>query len=383
MSQLKRLNWRLTFVLDIILIAFAVITDLVTGKTGGTIAFHIVIVELIMWLFRLVWISPALLRFILRRLLHMIPIVLTVLGLGFVLIWMAPGDALTQMEINPSMRPQDIENFRVQFGLDKGPVEQFFLYVFNAVQGNFGFSIHYKVQVFSLVQMRASNTLVLSLAALVFSWSLSIPMGIAAATKQYKWQDQVISVLAFVGLAIPNFFLAFLLQFLITKTGMSSIIPLSGMTSINHETMHFFQKAGDVLRHMILPVFVLGTSEMATLTRIMRANMLDVLNQQYIVTARAKGQKERVVVYKHALRNAINPMITILGFQIASVMSGAALTEIVLSWPGLGSLILQAILSQDLYLVIGSLLYSSILLVIGNLIADILLATVDPRVRVS
>jgi peptide/nickel transport system permease protein len=155
------------------------------------------------------------------------------------------------------------------------------------------------------------------------------------------------------------------------------------MTSIDHGDMSPLGQIWDIARHMVIPVIVLGTSGMAQLTRIMRANMLEILNQQYIVTARAKGQKENKVVYRHALRNAINPMITILGFQISTVMSGAALTEIVLSWPGLGSTILTAILQQDLYLVVGSLVYSTILLVIGNLIADILLAVVDPRIRIK
>ena len=374
MTILQRIDWRLTFILDVLLIIAGI-------ASGGSIFGVILVVEAFCWLLRLIWISQPLFFFILRRLIHMIPIVLAVLAIGFVLIWLAPGDALTAMQLNPNIRPADIENFRVQFGLDQPPLVQFFLYIFRAVQLDFGFSIQYRVPVFTLVEMRATNTLTLSLVALLFSWGLSIPMGILAATKQYKWQDQTISVLAFIGLAIPNFFLAFLLQFVITKTGIG--LPISGMTSLDHESMNFFGRTWDILKHMILPVFVLGTSQMATLTRIMRANMLETMNQQYIVTARAKGQSEGVVVYRHALRNAINPMITILGFQISNVMSGAALTEIVLSWPGLGSLILSAILTQDLYLVIGSLLYSTILLVIGNLLADILLAVVDPRVRVS
>jgi peptide/nickel transport system permease protein len=378
MEILNRIDWRLTFILDVLFAGLLI--------TTGTPWFAaILLTEMLFWLLRLIWISPAMLRFILHRLLHMIPIVLAVLAIGFLLIQLAPGDMFTQMQLRPDMNQGDLETFRRQFGLDQPWYVQFVLYLWNAIQGNFGLSITFRAPVFALVNQRAFNTILLSATALIFSWGMSIPMGIIAATKQYKWQDQVISVFAFIGLAIPNFFLAFLLQYFITSTSAppGTWLPIAGMMSIDHSSLSPIGKFFDVLRHMILPVFVLGTAGMATLTRIMRANMLDIMNQQYIVTARAKGQSERVVVYRHALRNAINPMITILGFQIANVMSGAALTEVVLSWPGLGSLILTAITSQDLYLVVGSLLYSSVLLVIGNLIADILLAVVDPRVRIA
>ncbi|WP_052078721.1 ABC transporter permease [Spirochaeta lutea] len=378
MNILNRIDWRLTFILDVLFAVFLIATG--TSWLGA-----IVITEILFWLVRLLWISQAMLRFILRRLLHMIPIVLAVLAIGFLLIQLAPGDMFTQMQLRPDMNQGDLETFRRQFGLDQHWFIQFVLYLWNAIRGNFGLSITFRAPVFALVSQRAFNTILLSMTALIFSWGMSIPMGIIAATKQYKWQDQVISVFAFFGLAIPNFFLAFLLQYVITTTSTppGTWLPIAGMMSIDHGSLSAVGRFFDVARHMILPVIVLGTAGMATLTRIMRANMLDIMNQQYIVTARAKGQSERVVVYRHALRNAINPMITILGFQIANVMSGAALTEVVLSWPGLGSLILSAITSQDLYLVVGSLLYSSVLLVVGNLIADILLAVVDPRVRIA
>ncbi len=376
LQRIQGINWKATFALDLVFIVLMVTVN------GWALPTAVVLSQAIFWLLRLVWISPTLLRFILKRLLHMIPILLSVIAIGFLLIQLAPGDIFTQMQLNPNIRPSDIENFRRQFGLDQPWYVQFVLYVVRAVQGNFGFSIQWRVPVFTLVSMRAWNTIMLSVTALAFSWGLSIPMGILASTKQYKWQDQTISVFAFIGLAIPNFFLAFLLQFALTRLAPGAW-PISGMRSLNHENLSAIGQFFDIARHMVLPVFVIGTSGMASLTRIMRANMLDILNQQYIVTAKAKGLSDRVVIYKHALRNAINPMITILGFQIASIMSGAALTEVVLSWPGLGSLILSAITSQDLYLVIGSLIYGSILLVIGNLIADILLAVVDPRVRIS
>lgn len=232
------------------------------------------------------------------------------------------------------------------------------------------------------MQQRAAATILLSVTALIFAWVVSIPFGIIAAVNQYKWKDQVISFFAFFGLAIPNFFLAFLLLYVISTFGFR-LLPIGGMTSIDHAQMSGVGQVLDIARHLILPAFVIGTSQMAQLTRYMRGNMLEIMNQQYIVTARAKGQTENKVIYRHALRNAINPMITILGFQLGLIMSGAALVENVIGWPGLGRLILEALLQQDLYMVVGSLIYGVILLVIGNLIADILLALVDPRIRVN
>lgn len=312
----------------------------------------------------------------------MIPIVISVIAIGFGLIQLAPGDAFSQMMLDPNIRPQDIEVFRRQFGLDQPWYVQFLRYIWNALQGDFGYSLTMKAPVFALVSQRAANTILLSLTSLGFAWGLSIPFGVIAARNQYNWKDQSISFFAFFGLAIPNFFLAFLLIYLISVLGFR-FLPIGGMTSIDHASMSAIGQFFDVAKHLIIPVFVIGTSQMAQLTRYMRGNMLEILGQQYIVTARAKGQVERKVVYRHALRNAINPMITILGFQLGAVMSGAALVENVLAWPGLGRLILQALLEQDIYMVTGSIVYGVILLVIGNLIADILLAVVDPRIRVS
>lgn len=380
MTTTRNFDWRFTFIVDAVMAA-----GLIWGFSVH-IASAILISEIFMWLLRLAWISPALLRYILRRLLHMIPILLMVIALGFLLLQLAPGDSFTKMLLEQDISQETLEAFRSEFKLDKPWPVQFVSYIWNILHLDFGFSAEYKTGVFDVVKLRAIPTIELSMVSLLFAWGLSIPMGVYAAQKQYKWQDQGISIFAFIGLAIPNFFLAFLLLYFVTATSgnmAGTWLPIGGRTSVNFSDMSWIQQRLDIIWHLILPVFVLGTSAMAGLTRIMRANMLEILNMQYIVTARAKGQSEKVVVFKHALRNAINPMITILGFQISSILGGAALTESVLSWPGLGMLILQAIMAQDMYLVIGSLLYSTVLLVLGNLLADILLALTDPRVRIS
>ena len=379
LSAVQRINWQYTFALDVVLYALLLLaTDI--GWFGA-----LIVVEVPLWLLRLVWLSPMMLRFIIRRLIHMIPIVLLVVAIGFLLIQIAPGDIFSQLALNPDIRPADLEYFREQFGLTRPWYVQFVRYVWNVLRGDFGFSELFKAPVFSIVRSRAAATILLSVTSLSLAWAFSIPAGIVAATHQYKWQDQTVSVLAFIGLAIPNFFLAFLLLYIVTATSNppGTWLPIGGISSLDAGQLGWFGRMLDTARHMIIPVFVLGTSAMAGLTRIMRANMLDIMNQQYVVTARSKGQTERKVVYRHALRNAINPMITILGFQLSSILAGSALVENVLAWPGLGRVILQAIISQDLFLVMGALIYSSVLLVLGNLVADILLAVVDPRIRIG
>ncbi len=325
--------------------------------------------------------SLSLLRVVGRRLMNAVPILLVTLAFAFWLIQLAPGDVYTAYALNPEIRAEDLERFRANFGLDQPWYVQFGRYLWNAAQGDFGFSQTFKAPVFVLVQQRAANTVLLSVVSLLLAWGFSIPAGIIAAARQYRWQDQSIAVLAFFGLSIPNFFLASLLLYVISATG--SWLPIGGMTSIDHDQFSTFGKMWDLAKHLMVPALVISTAITAGLTRIMRANMLEVLGQQYITTARAKGLAERVVILKHALRNAINPMITLLGFSIGDILGGAALVEIVTGWPGLGKLILSALLNQDPYLVSGSLIYGVILLMLGNLLADILLAITDPRIRVT
>ena len=325
--------------------------------------------------------SLSLLRLIIRRLLNTVPILVVTLAIAFWLIQLAPGDAYTQYALNPDIRAEDLERFRANFGLDQPWYVQFGRYLWNAAHGDLGFSQTFKAPVFTLVSQRAANTLLLAVVSLLLAWGFSVPAGVIAAARQYRWQDQSIAVLAFFGLSIPNFFLASLLLFLIASTG--SWLPIGGMTSIDHGEMSALGKTWDLAKHLVVPALVISTAITAGLTRIMRANMLEVLGQQYTTTARAKGLTERVVLLKHALRNAVNPMITILGFNIGEILSGAALVEIVTGWPGLGKLILAALLNQDPYLVSGSVVYGVVLLMIGNLLADILLAITDPRIRVT
>ena len=318
------------------------------------------------------------LRYVVRRFLHMVPLVIGISLISFFIIQLAPGDFLTQQALNPQVSAERIAQERARFGLDKPIYLQYLIWLKNILHLDFGYSFAYRLPVFTLIKSRLYNTFILSLSAMIFTWVLSIPLGILSAVKQYSWLDKLISVFAFLGLAIPNFFFALLLLYMAMKTGW---FPVGGMYSINYESLSLGGKIWDRIYYLILPTIVLGTAGMAGLVRQMRGNLLDYLKADFIITARAKGLSERVVILKHAVRNAVNPLITLFGFALPGLLSGAALTEIVMSWPGLGRLMLEAVLKMDLYLVMGSLIMGAVLLILGNLVADLLLAWVDPRIR--
>jgi peptide/nickel transport system permease protein len=308
----------------------------------------------------------------------MVPLLLGISLISFIIIQLAPGDFLTQQALNPQVSAERIAQERARFGLDQPVYVQYFIWLKNALHLDFGHSFSYRVPVFRLIGARLFNTFILSLSAMVFTWILSIPLGIISAIKQYSWVDKLLTFLAFLGLAIPNFFFALLLLFMAMRTGW---FPVGGMYSVSYHDLGLLGQIWDRAYHLVLPTIVLGTSGMAGLMRQMRGNLLDYLKADFVTTARAKGLSERVVIWKHAVRNAINPIITIFGLSLPGLLSGAALTEIVMAWPGLGRLMLEAVLAQDLYLVMGSLIMGSVLLILGNLVADLLLAWVDPRIR--
>ena len=318
------------------------------------------------------------LTYFIKRFLHIIPLLLGITFLSFLIINLAPGDYLTTMSQNPQISRETIEGLRVQFGLDKPWYVQYVKWLWNALHFDFGYSFANKIPVFTLIKERLLNTLILALSATLLAWGLSIPLGIMSAVRQNTVVDRSASFVSFIGLSIPEVFFALLMVLFAAKTGW---FPVGGMKSIGFEFLSYPMQILDLLHHLVLPTIVLGSISMAGRMRQMRANLLDTLHQDYIQTARAKGLSERSVIYKHALRNAINPLITLFGFTLADLLSGAFLVEVVMSWPGLGRLTLDALFSHDLYLVMGSLLMASLMLIGGNLAADVLLALSDPRIR--
>ena len=316
--------------------------------------------------------------YILKRFLQTIPLLVIVSMLSFFIIRLSPVDPLAEIRLNPSISQETLDAEVKRLGLDKPIIVQYFKWGKSFIQGDLGVSVTGE-KVADRLKERIPNTLLLTSVVILLTWLVGIPLGIVAALNWKKSADRVMTVLTSIGMAIPSFFFALLLLIFAVNTG---CFPTGGLTSFNFSSMSFGGKVLDVLWHLVLPVTVLFTLSLSGLQRQMRGNLLDVLESDYVKFARAKGLSESKVVYKHALRNAINPMVTLLGFEFASLLSGAALTEFVFQYPGLGRLILEAVMKSDINLVMASLMMGTIMLVLGNLLADILLKVVDPRVRV-
>ncbi|MCM8767134.1 MAG: ABC transporter permease [Candidatus Omnitrophica bacterium] len=317
-------------------------------------------------------------RYILNRLFQFIPLLIGMTFISFLIIQISPGDYFTQLKMNPEISPETIENMRKLFGLDKPVIIQYFYWLKNIFSFNLGVSFSYHVPVSFLIKVRLKNTIALSIFSIFLTWIISIPLGIYGAIKDKKIQERILSFFAYIGISLPGFFIAMLVIFFISKT---AILPLGGTTSIFYENASNFEKFIDYLKHLLVPGLILTLSGIGSLYRLMKNNFLETLNSPYIFTAYAKGIPTYKIYFKHALRNAINPMITIFGYELSGILSGAGLVEIITGWPGMGRLVLEGVLSFDLYLVMASLLIGGILLILGNLLADILLALTDPRVR--
>lgn len=320
------------------------------------------------------------LSFIIRRLFSLIPLLLGITMLVFLLMQLAPGDFLTSKSLARDVSDEYIENLRQQYGIGESWIKQYFLWLGQVVQGNLGYSFTYNTPVIDLIGQRLFATFLLSLTSILFAWCIAIPLGVLAAIYKDSIWDRISSVLAYAALSIPEFFLALLAVYLAAVTGW---FPVGGATSIEYEFMPFWAQIGDRILHLLLPTVVLGIGSIASIMRIMRANFLDQIRSEYVNTARAKGMAEGVVMFKHVLRNAINPLISAFGFSFSTLLSGALLVETVMNYPGLGRLIYQSFLSEDRYVVLASVMLSCTMLVIGNLIADMLLAWSDPRIRLE
>ena len=327
--------------------------------------------------------------YLIRRLIFAVVLVFLSTIVSFAILKASPGQVGGQEFLDPRLSREYIEAQKRVFGLDRSPVAQYLswlgvTHLFDRserpglIQGDLGLSIMYKQPVAHVIGPRLVATLALNVFTLFFTWMIAIPLGIWAAVKQYRWPDRILSGISFAGMSLPGFFAALILLWLFASH--LKILPPGGLRSLNHAQMNWGAAMWDYFLHMIVPVTVLTFGALASLQRIMRGNMLEVLREQYVTTARAKGLPENRVIYKHALRNAINPLITILGFEFAGLFGGAALLENVINYPGMGQLILEALRAKDQSLVMADFLIGSIVVVIGNLAAEILLAWVDPRV---
>jgi len=314
----------------------------------------------------------------------MVITLLIVTILGYIIIELPPGsyvDAEIQRlrNMGGNLAPEQIQSLYKRYGLDKPAYMRFLLWIAGFVRGDFGQSFAYNTEVSTLIWGRLGLTLLFSLLSLIFSWVIAIVVGVYSATHRFTIPDYLITVFQFVGLAVPSFLLALVLMVFAQDL---LHIEVGGLFSSKFQNAPFsFAKFLDLLNHMWIPILVISASGTAWLSRVMRANLLDVLNMQYVQTARAKGLTENVVIWKHAFRNAIHPLIMVLGGSLPGIISGETIVSLVLNLPTTGPLYVNALLQKDMYLAGAFLVFLSLALLIGNLGADILLAWVDPRIR--
>lgn len=303
------------------------------------------------------------LRTLTSRLLYAIPVIWLVVSVVFLLIHLVPGDPIQTM-LGEGAAAGDIAAARHAFGLDLPLGTQYMHYWNGILHGNLGQSIRFNQSVATIIRDRYPFTLQLTLASLFVALVLSIPAGVRSARRRNRWDDRVLGFVSLLGLSFPNFALGpILILFFAIKLGW---LPVSG--------------SGD-LAHLILPAITMGGALAAILTRMVRTSMLEELSQDYVRTARAKGLPERTVVYKHALRNALIPVVTVIGLQFGALLAGAIVTETIFSWPGIGRLTIQAISNRDYYLVQGCILAIGLTYVAVNLLTDVLYTIVNPRIR--
>ncbi|MDP6528784.1 MAG: ABC transporter permease [Gemmatimonadota bacterium] len=317
-------------------------------------------------------------RFIIRRVLASIPLVWALATLTFFIIRLAPGDPMA-MYFNPEIDPSVMETVRVRLGLDQPLHVQYVKWLGALAQGEFGVSFSHHRPVAEILAETVPNTLILTFLALLLDLVVGVAVGLVSAARQYSWIDNVLTLGALFVYSMPGFWLGLVLIIVFSlKLG---ILPASQMASVDAEYMAFLPRLWDRALHLVLPVFVLGIASAASVARFMRGSLLEVIRQDYIRTARAKGLPERVVVFRHALRNALIPLVTLLGLYIPFLMSGAVVTETIFAWPGMGRLTVGAIFARDYPVVMAVNLIAGVMVVGGNLIADVLYAVVDPRIR--
>jgi len=297
-------------------------------------------------------------RFIVNRLLGLIPLLLGVSLLSFFVMHLAPGDP-TALFTDPNIDPTDLARIRANWGLDKPVIVQYFYWLGNVLRGDFGTSYTTGQPVLAEILARLPATLMLMIPAYILTFLITIPLGVISAVKKGSWFDNLVTIFSFIGMATPSFWVGLMLMLLFSVQ------------------LHWLPAIGNI----VLPLITMTFGSLAGITRYQRAAMLEILNQDYIRTARAKGLPERVVIFKHALRNALIPIVTILGLSLPGLFSGAFIIETIFAWPGMGRLGVMAIFQRNYPMIMGIVLFSAVLIILGNIAADIGYALVDPRIR--
>ena len=317
--------------------------------------------------------------YITRRIFQMVPVLLGVSLIIFLVIAKAPGDYI-ETNANANMTQEKKEELRELMGLDKPVLVRYGIWLKNALTGNLGDSLKFKQPVVDVINTYVWNSFALAIMAFLASVFIAVPIGVVSATKQYSLLDGFFTVLALIGISLPGFFLGLMIiKFLAFDLG---LFPVGGMiTAGSTETgIKYFL---DVIYHMFLPFLVLTFVQVGSLMRYTRTSMLEVIRQDYIRTARAKGLKESIVIYKHGLRNALIPVVTILGLSLPGLFGGAMITERIFSWPGIGKIAFDCLNSRDYPFLMGFNMFIALLTLAGSLIADVSYALVDPRIRLK
>lgn len=320
------------------------------------------------------------LEYIVRRLLFMIPLLLGITIITFVVVHLSPGgpaDMLTGL--SPKVSTEAKARLHSLYGLDKPLHVQYWLWLSRLVRFDFGRSFKDGRLVVIKILERLPATLLLNVLSLLLIFFIALPIGVISAVKQDSFFDKGMTVFVFLGFSVPAFWLALLLMVLFGVV--LGWLPISGMHSVNFPYFSFWGKLWDIIKHLILPVFVSAFGGLAYLSRYSRTSMLEVLRQDYIRTARAKGLSEKKVIYRHALRNALIPIVTLLGLSLPALIGGGFIFETIFAWPGMGRLGYQAIMARDYPVIMGVGVIAALLTLLGNLIADITYAFIDPRIR--
>jgi peptide/nickel transport system permease protein len=317
-------------------------------------------------------------KFIVRRLFQLIPLLIGVSLLSFFVMHLAPGDP-TALFTDPNIEPAELARIRANWGLDKPIIVQYFYWLGNALRGNFGTSYMTGQPVINEILERIPNTLLLMISSYILTLLITIPLGVISAVKKGSWFDNLVTFLSFAGMATPSFWLGLMLMLVFAVN--LRWLPAVGMYDPLLQDPNIIVRVLDVIKHMILPLTTMTLLSLAGITRYQRAAMLEVLNQDFVRTARAKGLPERIVIFKHALRNALIPIVTILGLSLPSLFGGAFIIETIFAWPGMGRLGVLAIFQRNYPLIMGIVVFSAVLIMLGNLFADVGYALVDPRIR--
>jgi peptide/nickel transport system permease protein len=323
-------------------------------------------------------------RYLTKRILNMIPLLILATMIAFSIMQLAPGgpENLLLSSEDASLDPSKLAELRAQWGLDDPIPVQYGRWLKNVVTGDFGYSYAQRRPVIEVVKDALPNTLQLSIVVTILTYAIAIPLGVISAVKQYSKFDYAVTGLAFIGQAAPSYWVALLLIYYVAMKS-HGVIPTNGIATqgIDLSTYGFLSVLADRAKYMIMPVIVLTFGGLTGLTRFMRSSMLEVLKEDYTRTARAKGLSEKVVVYKHALRNALLPIITLSGGLLSSLIGGAVITETIFSWPGLGRVTIDAVNNRDYPVSMAVLLMSGVMALVGFLLVDILYVVVDPRIK--